>query len=185
MIYILSSNAYKERSVIDENVNDTTIDPILRKSQNKVKRLLGSDLYDSIIDNIDNNTVTPSEEELLNDYVVPYLISLNDYNIIPFLNYKLTNINLGKKSSENSTNSELDEVKWIRENVFKSEVMDLEKEMIDFLNENDDTYPLFKESRYYSCGANNLDTNLSQIFIPNDKDLDFRYRNRYYNNGGK
>lgn len=183
MIYIVSASAYKERSVIDENVNDSTLQPILRKSQNKVKRLLGSDLYDSIITGIDTSTVTNDQKDLLNDYIVPYLISVNDYNVVPFLNYKLTNINLGKKTSENSTNSELDEVKWLRDNVLKSEVMELEKEMIDFLNDNTDTYPLFKESRYYNCDSNNLDTNLSQIFIPQDKELDFRYRNRYYGDG--
>lgn len=185
MIYFLSAAEYKKRSVIDENVKDEILDPIRRKTQNKVKRLIGKDLYDSLITNIDNDTVTTDQATLLDDYIVPFVISVNDYNIIPFLNYKLTNISLTKKSSENSAASALDEVKWMRENVIKQEVIELEKSMIDFLNDNaEDTYPLFKESRYYECDPNNLDTNLSQIFIPDDKDLDFRYRNRYWRSNG-
>jgi hypothetical protein len=179
MIYILSSNTYKQRSVIDENVNDSVLQPILRKSQNKVKRLLGTDLYNDILTNIDNGTVTTKQESLLNDYVVNFLVAINDYNVVPFLNYKLTNISLSKKTSDNSASSALDEVKWIRENVLKSEVADLEKEMIDFLNGNIDDYPLFKESRYYRCDPNDLNTNLSQIFIPQEgDDIEFRYKNR-------
>lgn len=185
MIYILSADTYKGLSVIDENVDDNIIKPVLKKSQNKVKRLLGSDLYDSIITNIDTSSITSDQDTLLKDYVVPYLVSLNDYNIVPFLNYKLTNISISKKNSEQSNNSELNEIKWIRDNVIKSEVMDLEKELVDFLNEEVDNgkYPLFKESRYYEC-KDNLNSNISQIYIPGDEEKEFRYRNRTWGSNG-
>jgi len=168
MIYILSPNTYKELSVIDNNVNVETVEPILKKSQGNVRRIMGRELYDEILEKIDLGTLSVNEQDLLDDYVIDYLVSLNDYNVVPFLNYKLTNISLSKKSSENSTTSDLAEVKWLREHVFKSEVMIIEKELIDYLNDSVDIFPLFKESRYYECGDAFLGSERGSIYFPPD-----------------
>ena len=114
-VKFVSVKYVKENTNIEANVDDSKIENVIFKAQDiYLQQTLGSNFYFHLMDAVTNTTLTTVEDELIRNYIQPMVAEYTFYEVFPFLNYKATNKAVSKQNSENSTPSELDEIKYLR-----------------------------------------------------------------------
>lgn len=92
-----------KNTILNGNVDtDTFIQFIKIAQQMHIQNYLGTQLYDTITDKIDTNTLTGNYLELVTEYVQPMLIHYAMVDYLPFANYQIRNGGVFKHRSENS-----------------------------------------------------------------------------------
>jgi hypothetical protein len=114
----------KENSTIEFNVDDKKITPLIYKVQDLyLQQSLGTTFYKHLKNAVVNTelqtgtTLTNDEIDLITDYIQPVVGEYALYELIPLINFNFTNKAVSQKSSEFSQPSNLDEVKYIRNNI--------------------------------------------------------------------
>lgn len=165
---IISPSTFKKMSQVQGNVNEDLLIQLIKDVQiNYLRPILGKELYNEIINEIETNTVTALNEELIDNYIIPYIIQRGIYEAIPNLSFKFTNINVGKMNSENNESATLEEMIWLRDNVQRQRIVNVKNNLLEFLFDEVNDYPLFEESKYFK--DNITKDNKYSIFIPRDK----------------
>lgn len=119
--YMVSSQYIKDNTIINNNTDNELIDPFILQAQNtRIERILGTALFNDIITNIQSGTITGLNKTLLDNYILPSLIQWVVYESMPYLLMKITNKSITKKSSDNSTPVEINDMKYLRENVMST-----------------------------------------------------------------
>jgi hypothetical protein len=139
----ISENKLKENSFINENVDDKLIRATIIQVQDmQIHPILGTGLYNEIKAQIQANTVTNLNRDLLQDYIQPVIIwwVMAD-GTIP-LTYKFMNKSVVKKNSENSQSADLEELITVANN-FKNKAEFYTKRLIKYLESNETVYPLY------------------------------------------
>lgn len=139
----ISENKLKENSFINENVDDKLIRATIIQVQDmQIHPILGTGLYNEIKSQIQANTVTNLNRDLLQDYIQPVIIwwVMAD-GTIP-LTYKFMNKSVVKKNSENSQSADLEELITVANN-FKNKAEFYTKRLIKYLESNETIYPLY------------------------------------------
>ncbi len=141
IVKFISCDYVKENTLIEMNVDDAKITPIILKVQKVyLQQLIGSSFMDHLTSGVTNSTLTTDEDALLRNYIQPYLAEYVVYEALPFLNYKITNKAVSKESSEFSQSSDLSEVKYLRSNV-KDMAEFLGKRLSKYLCDNEILFP--------------------------------------------
>ena len=144
-VLMLTADYYKRNSVVNLNVDEEILHPQIVKAQNvRIEKILGTNLFDTVLAEIDAQTYTARITTLLEDYIQPALVEWITYTALPYLNYKLTNKSVSKKSSDNSEPSDLNEVNYLRQNI-RDDAEYYSERITKFLETNDVTYPEYKE----------------------------------------
>ena len=178
-INFIDANYVKTNSIIQQNVDDSLISSTIKKTQNiKIQQVLGDKFYEYLNLAIINGTLNADEEKLLKEYINTCLLEWTVYNIIPYINFKLSNTSVIKQAGDNAQSSGLDELQYLRNDI-KSMANFYEERLIKYLNNNEDLFPVYKEE---NCGCSNInctdDCNLtpkrtayrnSGIYIPKHK----------------
>jgi len=107
-------------TMIDKNVDSQYIVQAIDKAQNKfIQGALGYNLYQSLMGMVaDNSIYNPSNSNylfLLMNFVIPCLKEWVVYEILPYLNFHLTNKNVGTKDSDNGNPTDKDTIAWLRQ----------------------------------------------------------------------
>ena len=140
----MSIQYYRDNTIANGNIDSELLKPAIIKAQNMhIERLLGTTLFDKVISDIDNNTVSGNTKILLDSYIQPTLLEWTTYEALPWLNYKLTNKAVSKKNSDNSDYSELSEVGWLMSNV-RDDAEYLSRRLVDYLCANEELFPEYK-----------------------------------------
>lgn len=119
----ISESTIKANSIIETNVDSKIIANTIYEVQDlELKPVLGNDLYNSIANEIisastiSGYTITATNQELLDDYIKPFLIyGTLSYGFIP-LHYKLTNKGVNRKNDENATTANYQELQQVKDN---------------------------------------------------------------------
>lgn len=142
-ILLITTKYLKDNSTINLNVDDELLRPNIIKAQNlRIESILGSDLFNEILDAVTNGTVSGDTETLLVDYIQPTIVEWAIYEALPSLNYKLTNKSVAKKDSDNSTPVELNELSFVREG-FRSSAEYYSNRITKFIEANISKYPKY------------------------------------------
>jgi len=145
-IYIISTDYLKNNVVINLNVDDDFLTKsILDAQQFHIRRLLGSNLYDTILDKIKNDQLTGNYLTLVDDYIVDTLLYYAFHEAIIWLLFKVENKSIVKKNSENSTPVDLPEMSLIREDISNKAEFYAEK-LVKYLCANSSLFPEYTES---------------------------------------
>ena len=127
------------------NVDEELLHPQIIKAQNlRIEKILGTNLFDTVLTEIDAQSYTARIITLLEDYIQPALVEWVTYTALPYLNYKITNKSISKKSSDNSEPSDLNEVNYLRQNI-RDDAEYYSERMTKFLEANTGTYPEYLE----------------------------------------
>lgn len=101
----------KQNTILNGNVDtDTFIQFIKIAQQMHVQNYLGTQLYNTITEKIENDTLTGDYEMLVIDYIQPMLIHYAMIDYLPFANYQIRNGGVFKHRSENSESTTKDEL---------------------------------------------------------------------------
>lgn len=173
-IVLLISEAYlKDATVVNENVDVKVIRTNIRLAQDLyIHPALGTALYDEILDEVESNTLTTANEALLTDYIKPCLKYFVQYECGRDIVYKWMNKGIMSKNSDNSNSVDLETLKQIREE-YKDKGEWYKKRLIDFLLENQTSYPAYLENTRIDQIRPNKSAFTSPIYLkPNRIDDD-------------
>lgn len=183
-VLLVSSTYIKDYTFIDQNVDEKYIRISIEEAQKiHIRQYLGSGLYDQIISQVEGSTLTALNTTLLDDYIIPALKWWTLVEAAPYLTYKITNKNIVRKNSDNSTGVDYNELDQFM-NMVTDKAEYYSQRLILYLCENSTDYPLYDNpgngvdtihprGNAYKCG----------IFLGNTKTKPTSYEERF--EGGK
>ena len=142
-VLLVTANYIKEYTFIDTNVDEKYIRLSIEEAQKiHIRDYIGSGLYDEIITQVSASSVTALNTTLLDNYIIPALKWWTLVEAAPYLTYKITNKNIVRKNSDNSSGIDYNEL-----DQFMSMVTDKAEyhttRLINYLCENSTSYPLY------------------------------------------
>lgn len=136
--FITTDYVFKH-SIIESNVDADLVTKFILKAQElNIQEILGSNLYNKLV--TDCPTFTGYYKTLMDNYIQPCLTEWTVYHSLPFLNYHITNKAVSQKSSENSTPSTLDDLKWLLSQV-KGSAEFYSERVKDYIKNNSTQFP--------------------------------------------
>jgi radical SAM superfamily enzyme YgiQ (UPF0313 family) len=144
-VLFISENYVKNNSLIDENVDVRLILPSIRDSQElRIHPILGTPLYEDLKTKISGGTLTADDITLLDNYIAPSMLQWTMYECSASMLFKYRNKSVGTKSSENSQPIDFQDLQFLRDE-WKNKAEERDKRLINYLCENDNLYPKYKE----------------------------------------
>ena len=108
----------KNSTTLQDNIDDDILVPFITKAQDThLQQTLGTTFYIYLQNEIINGTVSGDDKVLIDTYIQPMLAEWVLYEVLPHINYKLTNKAVSTNNSEWSTSSELAELKYLRQSI--------------------------------------------------------------------
>ena len=186
-VSLLSVDQLKLYSEIEHNVEDNVLTPNITRAQEiEIQQILGTPLYQDILNKVSGDTLNPIETTLVRDYIFPCLIEYSVFYAMPSIWAKLENSSVINKTPENSITLDLPGLKYRREDI-KNSAEFLATRIINFLCDQSNSFPL------YTADSNDLYPSRSSYdsgivfnditIIPNYIPVDFGNRwwySRYY-----
>lgn len=108
-ILLISEDYIKTNSGLNENVWGTYLTPAIREAQDiKLQEILGSSLYQSILEKVENGAIRNFKynayKDLLDNYIQVYLMYQTISDLVPIIGVKLTNLGVVVSNDEHLTN---------------------------------------------------------------------------------
>jgi hypothetical protein len=135
----IDSDYVTQFTMVDSNVDDSLINKAIISAQStKVMELLGSRLYKKLMDDCPN--WTGQYNTLAVEYVKPYLATATVYQLIPYLNYRLTNKSVSQKDSDYSQPVGLPEIEFLRADL-RADMEFRGQRVIEYIKNNESLFP--------------------------------------------
>jgi len=164
---VLLTNTYrlKKSTPIQDNVDDSLLNPYIFKAQEThIQQVLGTDLYNKIMDDIVANTIGGQYKTLLDDYITPCLIEYSFYEVMPFISLKITNKTIGRGNAEFLAESDLADLKYLRQTV-----RDLAEfyatRIVGYLRQNSNLFPEYTTNSGLDKIVPNSTTYFNGVFL--------------------
>lgn len=142
-VYFVSTAKCKELAGISGNTDDFLVTPMIANNQRiYIEPILGTALYNELVTQITNSTLTVLNTTLLNEYIIPCLVNYVKSEAAISLNFKLTNKAVTSKNSENSSPVTKDESIYLMQH-WKKDAEYYAERITKYLHENSTSYPLF------------------------------------------
>lgn len=144
-IYLISTTLLKENSAINNNVDDTLLlNAILEAQEIELQQTLGSRLYNRILNDIDNDSLSGDYKTLVDDYCQKVVVYYATARAIPYVHYKIVNKGVNSQSSENSTPTAFNEMNFLMKKV-ENDAEYFNQRLADYLHQNRDKFPEYTE----------------------------------------
>ena len=105
--------------------------------------IIGKELYNELLDQVENNTVSPENASLLLEIYPFEGLALMEV-CMPYLAMHITEIGITLGKSENSDSVGIEDINYLT-NYVRSQMEPLKNKLISFLKNNKDLYPLYKD----------------------------------------
>jgi hypothetical protein len=139
--YYISQDYVKENTPIDSNVDVKLLNTVIRDVQElHIKPVLGTDLYDKFVTDINAGTVAGEYKTLLDDYIVPAMLSYIIAEAPLSITFKLRNNGALKQSNENGTPLTLQEMNKLEDKYLSKAKMRMEL-LVDYICEKESSFP--------------------------------------------
>lgn len=175
---IITKDYFLANAPIGKNFNADDIYQYFNISENLyIVPIIGQDQYDELIEQVTNNSVSPENSTLLLK-LYPLLSYAITYQALPFLWTNIAEVGITLGKSDNSDSIQLKDISYISTRL-ESTISTLKRQLIDWLAEYIDTFPMVKEwwstSKCDCSPFNNKDiTHRSQIYSPRKQPIDIR-----------
>ena len=152
-----SFNDIKEYTPLSDNMSEDVVVPFIGMAETfHLKPVLGSNLNDSLLEMIDNDTLSGVSYTLVNEYIIPASVWYSYYESIISIWLRPSTKGLTKAFSDNSSAADKKDVEMFRQDAW-DKATEYKNRLIDFLNDSDD----FPE--YGKCSAKK--SNSTGIFL--------------------
>lgn len=146
-VQLISEAKIREFTDMNNNVDSKLISNAIREAQDiDLQRLLGTLLYNKILSDVQNNTLTGAYKTLVDDWIQNFLLYATYYNTLEYIYMRPRNNGLltptGGENSE-SVDRAMYNVK--RQSVMNKREFYAEK-LTDYLIENQNSYPEISEN---------------------------------------
>lgn len=144
--YFIGEERLKLNSQLNDNIDMKLLNPIIQKVQEiKIQSLLGTDLYNLLITQINADSLTAANTTLLNDYIQPCIEKYIVAEALPYLTYQFRNKGVMKRTSENSIPVDLKEILYLQDKLNNDAEWYAER-VTNFLCNNEATYPTYTQN---------------------------------------
>lgn len=152
---IINEQYLKEYSPIPSNFNIKEIWNFVHTSEKIwVEPILGTPLYEELLEQVNNNEVTPENSTLLLQ-IYPYLSFATCYEALPFIAFHFSEIGITSGKSDNSESISVKGINYIS-TTLRGQVETMKSLLKKFLNEHSDTYPLYRPDDCGNCSSDNI-----------------------------
>jgi len=133
---LVSEQRFKQWTQVDANLKAEDITPFIIQSQDiYIQDTLGTKFYNHLKNQIIAGTLSNDEKDLLNDYIGPCLMQYALYLMLPGIKYKIVDKGVVSGSSEETSTTSLEELKYLREGALDTAQF-YNKRLTQFLVEN-------------------------------------------------
>lgn len=141
---LLMTPAYlKRHGLIDENVDEKYITPVIELCQDTfVQEILGTGLYKEVKDQIKNQSITPLNQTLLDDKILPAMRWWVTSKLIKRSTYKFGNQGVKQYETENYITPERTQLETLEEEYMNAAEYYANAATL-YLIENSNDYPLY------------------------------------------
>jgi hypothetical protein len=162
-VLFISEDRLKTSTALNYNIDTEYLLPFVKTAQDKhLQAILGTQLYDKLIAEIQAGTVADPYETLLNDYIQDALVHYAVLEALPFISFKIANGSITQKNSENGTAATKDDVDWLA-NKERDNAEFYGQRIIDYLIYNSSSFP------EYSTNSNDDISPISNAYNPGIK----------------
>ena len=145
-VYLISEQAIKDNTILNENVDPKLIAPAILESQDMhIQTLIGSGMYNKVVSLIPSGAISlPANvnyKTLLDSYIQPCLKYYVLSELVLPMTIKLMNKSIATRSAENSNAISIDDMALVTE-TFRNKAEWYGQRMINYLKDN---YTLFPE----------------------------------------
>jgi len=137
---LVSEKHIKNYSIIEHNVDGKVLKPVLINVQEtQLKAILGKELYQDVIDAVntsqnDSIPIADTVKEMLDDYIVPFLVFAALADFIVINNYKLSNKGLMKLNDNGATTATAQELEYVK-NYYDNYLSTYKNNLIQYLKD--------------------------------------------------
>jgi len=162
LVYLISPDFVKVYTTyMNDNIDNDLLDLGIIESQDiELQSILGSKLYNSILEKASGDTLTGDYLSLVDDYCVKVVLYYTIKRSITRLLYKFNNKNIGIKSSDNTTPIDFSAFNFLKESVSQDAEF-YSQRLINHLNE--DGASLYSEYNTES-GGDEIDPNMDTLY---------------------
>ena len=142
-VFLISPTEYKDRTPVHGNVDDKLIRQTIFDCQDMyVQVLVGTGIYNELLDQVENSTLTALNTTLLNTYLQPGMRHWITANIIKPITFRMMDIGVQTKDSGNTTPID---TKYIQnlEDYYRNRSEFYAERVTRYLCENSTSYPLY------------------------------------------
>jgi len=163
----VSEQRFKAWTNVDANVRMQDISPYLIQAQDLyMQDTLGTLFYTRLKDGIINDNLTNDEKLILNEYIAPATMQYALYLMLPALKYKLVDKGVVSGSSEETDSTNLDELKYLRQNVLDTAQF-YTKRLREYLLDNPDMFTEYQNPGVDGMYPNKSNPYFSGLVTPN------------------
>lgn len=140
-VLLISEKQIKDQSIIEQNVDSKVLVKTIQMVQEiQLKAVLGSSLYDSILDAVQEFAVnatplTDLQLTMLNDYIQPFIIHATLVDFIIVNNFKITNKGTLKMKDDVADNVSAEDLQNAK-NFYEQYKSEYKKSLVEFLKDN-------------------------------------------------
>lgn len=143
-VKFVSEQRLKTYTALDENIRVKDITPFILNAQDLyIQPLLGTKFYKHLKDQIVNNTLSNDEVLFIDDYVAKATMYYSLYLMLPTLKYKIVQQGILNGASEDTTATNLDELKYLRQNAIDTAEF-FAKRLVEYLKDNPGMFPQYE-----------------------------------------
>lgn len=150
IIYFMEVDEIKQLGFVNTNVNDDVIGITLVRVQDiMLKSVLGRPFYQRLREGIKNEDLTPDEENLIDEYIKPFLVPAVEYECIPHIEMEIRAKTVG--TTNDATYQTVTESQSLKlEDRLRQHMNSYKEELKCYLHDNQKKFKLFDE---WVCGC--------------------------------
>lgn len=165
MNYLIDIASLKELSLTHANVENELIRVVLRRSQDMyIEPILGSALYQRLLQGVEDNDLTANELTLINSYIVIVLVIAVELRISDSVTTEIRNIGVGVATEQNFTANTSAQMERTKDMTYK-DLTFYKNRLKRYLCENATLYPLFDASNQYGIKPEGKADSYSQNYF--------------------
>jgi len=163
---LVSEQRLKQWTQLDDNVRVNEITPFILQAQDiYLQDSLGTKFYTRIKNGIIADDLTANEKLLLNDYIAPTLMQYALYLMLPSIKYKVANQGILNGTSEETSPTTLDELKYLRQSTLDTAEF-YNKRLIEFFQDNPSMFPDYTSPGTDGMMPNKRNPYFSGLVVP-------------------
>ena len=154
-VLFLSEQTLKDRSVLQDNVDMKVVKPTITDVQKYyILPIMGTQLYNEVINQIRTSTLTVLNTTLLNDYITDVMVWYCRMELPMAMNYKYFNKAVGVQNADNMQPASMQDIERLMDDA-RNKAQVYAQRMTNYLLANSVQYPLY---------LNQVNTNVDTIF---------------------
>ena len=169
---LMNKEYLKEYSLLPINFNTDEIwNFIPLAEQLHIVPIIGQEMYKELLDQVENNEVTPENASLLLQIYPFEGLAIMEVSM-PYIAYHITEVGITKGSSENSDSVTTNDINYLT-NYVRSQMVPCKERLIEFISQNSELYPNIKiehkcekqitNGRVYSFRQINTDVDYNRL----------------------